>query len=137
MIEAFDVVQHERCAIPVGQLLYRAFDIETSDGCVAYRCRFVPSTFAETNGDGAHARLPAAHEIEAMMKRQPVEPGSDGGLTSKAVELAIRLKKDLLQEILALLARSRHSAGQAVDARRMHSIQFFKGIAISSPAARD
>ena len=105
-------------------------------GCLACG-RHVMSVFVELAGGRAHTALAAPEKIEALPNGKPIQPRAQRRVAAIAVELAMDLQKNLLEQVFTLMRRSRHSAGEGKEARRMLTVERFEGIAIPLPAARD
>jgi len=91
VVQSFNVVQHKNGAIAVGQLLDGAFEIQPGHRLVPRRQRLVPAVFFEPIGQYSHPRLPAPDEIEALVHRQPVEPGAERRITAETPELSMHV----------------------------------------------
>src|SRR5205823_479968 len=110
-------------AAPLGQPLDRALEIELHDRRLAPRRGLHRALPVQRVGDPAHLRLPAAHVIEAVVERQTIQPRADRGIALEAAKLPVRLQENLLQEILAVLRRAAHPAGQRVNPRRVLPVE--------------
>ncbi len=85
----------------------------------------------------AVACLPAADIVEAVVEREPVQPGSDRCVPLEAANLAVGLQEDLLEQVLAVLDRSANAARQGVNPRRVLPVERLEGVDVSSLAACD
>ena len=103
VIEPFDVVQHERLAAAFRQPFDRALEVHARNRRLAAGHRLERGLGVERLGQLVHLRLPAPHVVEAMVERQPIEPGADRRVALEAAKLAVRLQEDLLEQVLAVL----------------------------------
>ena len=131
VIEPFDVVQHERLAAPFRQPLDGALEIEPRDRRLAARGRLERRFGVERFGQLVHLRLPAAHEIEAVVERQTVEPRAERRVALEAAELAVGLQEDFLEQVFAVVGRPGHPAGQRVDLRAVLPVERLERVDVS------
>src|ERR1700730_6103555 len=110
VVESFHVVQDECLAASLRQARDGPLEIDSRDGRLARRRRLEQTLIVERIGQLPGLDLPAADEVQAVVQCQPVQPGSQRRLALEASELPVRLEKDLLQEVFALVRRAGHTA---------------------------
>ena len=114
VIEPFDVVQDERLAAAFRQPLDRAIEDPIRAIGVSRRAhRLERGIGVQRFGQLVHLRPPAPHVVEAVIERQPIEPGAERRIALEAPELRYDLQEDLLQQVLAIVRATRPSGTPA------------------------
>ena len=126
MVEALDVVKHEHFAASRRELSNRAVEVETLVRKAGAGHRFWSALNVDAAGQLGHLSAPAAHVVQTQIDREPVQPRPDRRVPPKAIELAVRLQKDLLEQILAFGGRSTDPRCQRIQAGRVLSIQLLE-----------
>src|SRR5262245_37280055 len=111
VIEPLDIVQHEHLPVADRQLPDRALQVETQTRIAGHAMVLRLHSLTHTPDPS----LAAAHEIEATIERQAVEPRADRRLALEPAHLLICEEEDLLQDVLSLFERAGHPARQAVN----------------------
>src|SRR5688500_7409559 len=102
MLESFNIVKHKSSPASRGQLRNRPLEIDAADGGWhegSSRYRLVRPFLVQRPCRPGHLRLAAAQEIEALVHRQPVEPGAQGRIATEAAQLAVRSQEDFLKQV--------------------------------------
>jgi hypothetical protein len=63
----------------------------------------------------SHPRLAVAEDIQAVIHRQPIEPGAERRFAPEAAELPIGKQENVLEEIVGIPVRTHHPARQIVE----------------------
>ena len=138
VLQAFDVVQHERRPASLRQLSERALEIHLAHRplrqAAAARIRN-PGLVVQRVGDLAAARRAAPQIVEAQIRGQPIEPRSERGVAAKRIELPVRRQEDVLQEIFRIGRVAEHPGGQAEQPAGVRAVQLLERarIALRAP----
>ena len=137
--EAFDVVQQERGPARRRQRIDGALQVDPADRA-KYRHRRRHRRrvrLIQRVGLLAHPRLTVAEHVEAVVHRQPIQPGAERRFAAEAAELSIRQQEDVLQEIVGLAVGAHHPARQIVEPGGVLPVQRLESGSVSRSDAPD
>ena len=119
MLQSLDVMQQERRAAPLRELRQRPAPDPSSPPSRSAIPRLPASgqhrLVVQRIGHLPGPRRPAAQVIEALIRRQAVQPRAERRFAAKSVQLPVRRQENLLQQVLGVGRVSHHPQHQAVQ----------------------